>query len=420
MRSIARPALSLLASLAVCVQGCAAHKAAQPPPPPVVQTAIASLGPINPNEELAGVIAPYQNVAIQSTLTEPADAVYVQEGDTVRAGQLLARLDTADLQANLAADVATAQSNKANTDRSIYSGQLSISQGGDQVKSAAASVLQARANLQRDQTDLGRYAALVKQGYITEQQYQTQIITVRNDQQAVEQAQAALRSAQSNVVANGTLSGNGLQAATVEQSRATEQVALAQAQEIRVQIEKAAIRSPIDGVVVNRNLNLGEYPGSRQIFTLQQVDPVYAVLRGSGVQTADITNGAPVSITAGTGAKRTGTVVGVLNQIAPGSTDFQVKVLLKNPGGALRPGTAVLGNVTLPRREGVRVPTTAFTDDNHDTVLVVRPDMTVVNQHVTEVANDGPQTIVAGLPAGSRVITDGLTSVGNGQKVAVK
>ena len=62
--------------------------------------------------------------------------------------------------------------------------------------------------------------------------------------------------------ANGSsLSAPGLQQSSVAQAKAQEEVALAQAQQIRVSISKATIISPIDGVVVNRNLNPGEYPG---------------------------------------------------------------------------------------------------------------------------------------------------------------
>ncbi|HMD02913.1 MAG TPA: efflux RND transporter periplasmic adaptor subunit [Candidatus Baltobacteraceae bacterium] len=406
--------------LCIASAGCSKRPEQKPPAPPAVKTVVAAFGTIAPSEQLAGFIAPFQNVAMQSTLSEPADQVNVQEGDRVSRGELLALLDTADLEANLNADLATAASDRAGTSQKVYSGQLSISQGVSSLDQAQASLRQAQANLQRDQTDLGRYQSLVKQGYISEQQYQTQAITVRNDQQAVRQALAGVQSAQSNVQANGpSLNSSGLQSANLEQARANEQVALAQADQLRVQIAKARILSPISGVVVNRNLNPGEYPGTRQIFTLQQVDPVYAVLRGSSAQVAAIQPGAHVTVsTDGQTVRRTGSVVGVLNQIAPGSTDFQVKVLIPNPDGRLRPGVGVSANVALSPMRGVRVPTTAFTDDNHDSILAVDSSSTVHTVRVTEVANDGTHAIVTGLPAGSRVIADGQISVGSGEKVA--
>jgi RND family efflux transporter MFP subunit len=179
--------------------------------------------------------------------------------------------------------------------------------------------------------------------------------------------------------------------------------------------------SPIDGVVVNRNINPGEYPGNRQIFTLQQVDPIYAVLHASSEEIARITTNSSATITApdiGGNAKFYGHVAGVLNQINPGSTDFQVKVQLSNPGYRLRPGMVVQGSVaTLPVR-GVRVPVTAFTDDNHDAIMEIQPDDTVKTVHASEVGTDGTTSVVAGIAAGTRLVSNGQMSLGDGEKVS--
>jgi multidrug efflux pump subunit AcrA (membrane-fusion protein) len=408
--------------LLVALAGCSGKPAQKAAPPPFVATDVAGRGTIRPYEMLPGIVAPYQNVAIQSNLTEPADSVNVQEGDSVRKGQLLAQLDTADLTAALNADLATAASARANTSHTSYQGSLSISQGVDLLRSAQTAVSQAQETLNKDTIDLARDRQLVTQGYLADQTYRDQITTVRNDAQAVAAAKAALSSAQSNVSANGTLASNGLQASAIAQAQAQEQAALAQADQERVQIAKAAIYSPIDGVVVNRNLNQGEYPGSRQLFTLQQVDPIFAILRGSGSQIAEISNGSAAIISASDlrDAKLSGAVVGVLNQIAPGSTDFQVKVVLSNHDGRLRPGMAVTGQITLPVVSGVRVPATAFTDDNHTQVLAVSDDGTVRTVKVREVAEDNTSAVVSGLAAGTRVIRDGQTSIGDGQKVAIR
>jgi len=115
-----------------------------------------------------------------------------------------------------------------------------------------------------------------------------------------------------------------------------------------------------------------------------------------------------------------GTVVGVLNQIAPGSTDFQVKVLLTNHDDRLRPGMAVVGHIELPAVRGVLVPSTAFTDDNHTQLLTVSSDGIVRTAAVREIADDNARSVVSGISAGTRVIRDGQTSVGDGQKVAVR
>ena len=386
-------ALPLLAAFASAFAGCSQQKTSRAEAaPPVVVTSIAREATLQPNEQLPGLIAPYQNVAIQSTLSEPVDEVTVQEGDRVRRGQILARLDTADLDAQLAADLATARSDGANATHTADQGALTIAQSNQTRNGAQAAVRQAQETLAKDSLDLKRYQQLAANGYISDQQVAQQSALVRNDSQAIRSAQASLASAGEAVTANGTLqSRGGLQSSAVDQARATQQVALAQADQVRTSIAKATIVSPIDGVVVNRNLNVGEYPGTRQIFTLQQVDPVYAVLRGSGAQIARIKTNATAHIVASDVSRSafTGRVIGVLNQINPGSTDFQVKVLLANPARTLRPGMAIVGRVKLPPVRGVAIPDSAFTDDVHGTVLVVDDNTTVRTAHVSETANDG-------------------------------
>ena len=400
--------------------GCSKPKPAAPQAP-FVATTVANGGTIAPSEQLPGMIAPFQNVAIQSTLSEPADIVYVQEGDRVHKGQVIARLDTADLEAQLQSDLATAHSNAAATTHAVYQGGLTISQGVDQLHAAQAAVQQAQRTLSYDTLTLQRDQQLYSQGYLPQQTVDQVATTVHNDQQALRTAQANLESAQSNVQANGTLRSSGLQQSSIEQAKANEQVALANARQLRVQISKATIVSPIDGVVVNRNLNPGEYPGTRQIFTLQQVNPVYAVLQGSGSQIAQIANGAKAKIASSDLRGRTfeGPVVGILNAIVPGSTNFQVKVELDNRSGHLRPGMAVLGHVDLPPVHGIEVPVTAFTSPNRDRVLTVDDQGIVHSATVTEVADNGTVAVVNGVQLGTRVVNDGTTSVGDGEKVAI-
>ncbi|MGH7683309.1 MAG: HlyD family secretion protein, partial [Vulcanimicrobiaceae bacterium] len=309
---VLRVAGLLLLAPGLALAGCS-HSRPTPPSSPFVATTVAVDGTISPLEQLPGLIAPYQNVAIQSTLSEPADTVYVQEGDRVHKGEVLAKLDTADLEAQLASEVATAHADAASTTHTVYAGGLSISQGVDQFHSAQAAVQQAQKTLAFDTLTLQRDQQLLRQGYLAQQTADQVATTVHNDEQALHSAQASLSSAQANVQANGkSVNAPGLQQSSVEQAKAQETVALANAKQVQVQIAKATVVSPIDGVVVNRNLNPGEYPGTRQIFTVQQIDPVYAVLQGSGAQIAQMMPGAKATIAVSDlqNKKVTGSVVG--------------------------------------------------------------------------------------------------------------
>jgi multidrug efflux pump subunit AcrA (membrane-fusion protein) len=80
----------------------------------------------------------------------------------------------------------------------------------------------------------------------------------------------------------------------------------------------------------------------------------------------------------------------------------------------------VQGSVDLPSVSGVRVPVAAFLDDNHNTLMVVGDDSKIKTVTVAETADDGKTAIVRGLASGSRVVSDGQTSLGDGQKVAVR
>jgi hypothetical protein len=79
---------------------------------------------------------------------------------------------------------------------------------------------------------------------------------------------------------------------------------------------------------------------------------------------------------------------------------------------------AVQGEIALPALRGTKIPVTAFTDDGHGSVMVVASDGTVKTENVRESGDDGTTAIVTGLPDGARVITDGQSGVGNGEKVA--
>jgi multidrug efflux pump subunit AcrA (membrane-fusion protein) len=409
-------------ALVVLVSLCACAKKAERPAPvaPQVATKITANGTIRPTLTLAGFISPAQSVALSSSLQEPTVKVSVQEGDHVRAGQVLAVLSTADLRASLAYDLHNAAANDALTKQNQYQGQLNIAQGSDAVNQARANLRSAQATLVNAQRDLQRYKQLYSQGYVTEQQYVTQQTTVENDTQAVRNDEAALSSAISNVAANGTME-QGLQAAKVDQSIAQARASRDQAAQEQVSINTATITSPVAGIVVNRNLNPGEYPGTRQIFTIQEEDYVFAILSASSAKIFQVPVGASVNVTVnGMRGQYPGTVAAVLDQLTPGSTNFAIKVNVPNPQGKLRSGVTVSSVIQLNPVSGVEVPVTSFLDDNHTSLMTVDATSTTHVVAVTQIATDGTNAIVTGLATGVRLVTNGQLGLSDGEKVTVQ
>jgi RND family efflux transporter MFP subunit len=429
--------LCVVVLAAVLLGGCG-HKAARRtlPSPNPIPTAAAHATTIHSASSISGVIAPFQNVAITSALTEPTDAVYVTEGDRVHAGQIVALLDTADLRAQLAqavatvdTDIKTADSDDAKVTQAQYTAKLNIGTGNNQVTSAQAAVAQAEKTLSNDQVNLQRDRALVTNGYVAQQAVDQQVTLVTTDESALQTAQANLRTAIINQQVNGNR-GAGLQEATIASAiadaraaRATVEQARASVLQLQTSIAKARIISPVDGLIVNRNLNPGEYPGARTIFTIQQLNLVYAMLNASSDDVFAIPVGASVKLNvSGAGTQGyTGQVVAVLGQVTPGSTDFSVQVKVANTDGKLQSGLPVTADISLPALSGVGIPTTAFLDDTHTTVMVADDeivDVVAKTIHVRELGSDGTTSIVTGLKAGQSVVANGQLGLADGQSIA--
>ncbi len=434
-------AITLLLVASLVAGGCAQQGAAKGggrgarggASPNPIPTAAAKLTIVRATTTISGIIAPFQNVAISSSLSEPTRSVPVNEGDHVTAGEVVAVLDTADLLAQLAqaqAAVVTEMRTAASADAKVtmmrYTARLNIGTANDQVKSAQAALAQAQHTLTNDTSNLVRDQDLLRGGYVAQQVVDQQLTVVNNDQAAVRTAQANLQTTLTQQSVNGG-SSSGLQAANIASAIADARAAhavvdqgRAQVRQLQTTISKATVISPVDGVIVNRNLNPGEYPGARTIFTIQQLDKVYAELNASSADTFAIPVGAPVTLSVSGNANTAyqGRVVAVLGQVTPGSTNFTVKVLVQNPDRRLQSGLPVSATISLPAVRGVGVPTTAFLDDTHTSLMIADDqlvDVVAKTVHVRELASDGATSIVTGIKAGQSVVANGQLGVTDGQ-----
>jgi multidrug resistance efflux pump len=414
-----RPYVMLLfaCALAGCGHGASAAAADPKPAPPAVRTTVARGTVVRPEIRLPGLIAPSRNVTISSALTEPALAVRVKEGDVVHRGQVLAQLDATDLRANLAGAERSAAEADLRTSQQSYQSRLAIVQGVGAWQTAQDDLVSAATKLRLDRQTLARDQTLAASGFIPQQQLDQARSTVVSDLAAFRSANAALTQARATVGVNGDVT-SGLQQTSVSASHAAAQAAHAQATQIAAQIEKATIRSPIDGIVVDRNFDAGEYPGTRALFTIQDTAKVYAVLNATSSQLAGIRPGAPAQIAASRSAPGgAGVVEAVLGQPNPGATTFTVKVLVPNPQGALRSGMPVIGIVRLAPIAGTAIPAGAFVDAAHTRVAVSRGGLARLVT-VRELSAANGEAVVTGIGAGERVVTNGGSVAGDGQRIA--
>jgi membrane fusion protein (multidrug efflux system) len=210
---------------------------------------------------------------VSSRISGHVVKVYVDDNQTVQAGQLLAEVDPTDYQvavdqaeANLAsakAQYIQATTNvpitRTNTGTNVTTSASDVKGSADmvaeaekQVEAANARVDQAKANQQKAQDDVDRYTPLVQKDVISKQQYDTAV-------QALAAAKAAVAEAEADVVAEQ----NAVSSARQKQAQAEAQAAQSienrpgqiQVEQSRAEAAAAAVKQA-EAVVEQAKLNL--------------------------------------------------------------------------------------------------------------------------------------------------------------------
>jgi cobalt-zinc-cadmium efflux system membrane fusion protein len=176
----------------------------------------------------------------------------------------------------------------------------------------------------------------------------------------------------------------------------------------------AAIRAPIDGVVVERLVTPGELlqAGATPCFTVADLSTVWVMANVFESDLPFVALGDPATVTADEGG---GTLPGRVEYVSalvdPTTRAVAVRVVAKNPEGALRKDLYV--RVTIEsRREstGLLVPVSAVLrdDENLPFVFVAQQDGSFDRRRVTLGARVGnEEEVVAGLAAGEKVVVEG-------------
>ncbi|MDR3393957.1 MAG: HlyD family secretion protein, partial [Parasulfuritortus sp.] len=231
--------------------------------------------------------------------------VAVLNGQQVRVGQVLASIDPRDYEAALKA----AHANQAAADAASASttAQLALQQAKIAAASAAVSGDQARLTLAGQ--NQRRFAKLSANG--------------AGPQQATDEANSGLATAQANLAADqAALLGAEREVdvlnASIKAAQAAQAQAHAQEQQAALDLEHTTITSPVDGVVGNKTVAIGDYlQTGTQIMAVVPLDQVYAVANYKETQITHIHPGQPVTLTVD--AFPNLTITGKVESIAPAS-----------------------------------------------------------------------------------------------------
>jgi len=410
-RRFEKSLLALALVLALLASGCGKAKEkeaeAEGDAPVPVEVDAAAKGPIDLLVEGDAVLYPVNQSSVTSKIAAPVTRILVNRGDHVKAGQVIAQLEGRDL-------AAAAQESKS---------QYEQAQSAYQTASRATIVedkTKAQADLQSTQQGL----EAAKRVYESRVELQKQGALA---QKLVDDAKVAMVQAQSQY----DTARQHLQ--TVEQVTGTEQVKAAEAQvnaakahydSSNVQVSYTEIRSPINGVVAERQVYPGELaqPG-QPIVTILDISRVVARANIPIKQASFVKVGKQATITGPDGVV-TGTVTVVSPAVNATTTTVEVWVQADNPGETLKPGGTVKVSIRADLiRDTILVPASAIlnSDEGGEKVMLFGADSKAHERKVNVGIREGSRVqILSGLSEGDKVITSGGLGLEDKAKVSLK
>jgi len=227
---------------------------------------------ISATVEESGTVNPVNEVDVGTQVSGTISSLSVDFNSLVRKGQVLATLDStplqaASLQAHEAYDAsqstaAAAQSTAAQSAASVQSAIANARTAVATEDSANANVLKAAAAVQLAQTTVNRDTSLLAQGYIAQSQMDADVATLRADQADYQAAQAALSAAKAQASAAQTqiavaADQHDANVSQAEAAGAQSAAGQGQVQQADYNLARAVITSPIDGIVVARDVSVG-------------------------------------------------------------------------------------------------------------------------------------------------------------------
>lgn len=373
-----------------CGGGGAAPAAVAADAAPVVGVVQVTRQNLSRTLTLAAEFKPFQDIAVDAKVAGYVKTMYVDVGDRVRTGQLLAVLEVPELQ--------------------------------DQIAQAEAAVAQNREDIQRAQDLLAQAQASAQDAHL-EYSRLNGVMTTQPGlvaQQEVDDAHGKDLAAQAQV-----------EAAQAAQAAARQQLAVSQAALKRLQTMFAYTRitAPFDGVITKRFADNGAMiqAGTTQSMPVVQLAEEGLLRLGIPVPESSVPLvhlGMPAEVQVPS-LQRTfaGKVARFSDQVAFDTRTMYTEIDVPNPSGVLVPGMYAYATLTLDQRpSALAVPIEALTRGaNATTVTVVDAQHRAVTRTVTlGLETPNAVEVLSGLQAGEDVVVSGASLLRPGQIVQPK
>ncbi|MEH2070234.1 MAG: efflux RND transporter periplasmic adaptor subunit [Nostoc sp.] len=395
-------------------------KAGKKRPVPVV-VAAATQKTIPIQLSTTGTVEAYSTVSVKSQVSGQLLGVYFQQGQNVKKGDLLFKIDSRSLQAALM----QANAAKAKDLAQVKQAQANVTKAIAQVNQAKANVAKDVAQATNADVQAKRYNSLLQKGAISKEQadeFQTtadaQRATVNADRNGVADAKAAVAAAEADVQ-------------NAKAAVAADEAAIDNA---KVQLSYSSIYSPITGRTGSLKLNQGnlvQANATDPLITISQIHPIYVTFSIAQRLLPDLkkysANNGKLQVNAippkDTGRPIQGELTFVDSGLNTQTGTIQLKATFANAEERLVPGQFV--NVVLKLAEEpnvITVPSPAIqTGQQGQFVFLVKADKTVEMRPVTVGDTIGNETAIKqGLQPGEQIVTDGQFNLVPGAAVQVK
>jgi membrane fusion protein (multidrug efflux system) len=361
------PAVLSLGAAALCFTGCSGKPKAAAPPP-LVEVVTVTQGDVPIYHEWIGVLDGLVNAQIRAQVTGYLQIQNYREGDPIRKGDMLFEIDPRPFQALL-----------------------------DQAKGQLA---QAEARYGKTQLDVKRYAPLVKDRAISQEEYDDAV-------QADLEAKAAVVAAE------------------------------AQVEQAQLNLGFTRIASPIDGIASIARAQIGDLvgPATGNLTTVSTINPIkvyYQVTEQAYINFTRLFTTesnryerlkelpTQLILTDGKPYPMMGTNFAIDREIGATTGSLRVEALFPNPDYVLRPGQ--FAHIRLKfdtRHNAILVPQRAVSElQGNYQVAVVDAENKIHIQAVQVGERSGTQWIIEnGLHPGDRIVVEGVQKVKEGTSV---
>ncbi len=409
--------LVALGAAVACLPGCGrpaekpaaggqgSNSAPNSKPPVPVLVAVAEQADVPVELRALGSVEPIQSSPVHPQITGTVTEVAFREGEMVRAGQALFRLDRRPLEATLR----QLQANLARDEAQVRSAEA-------QTQSTAAQVRNAEAQLKNAESQARRYEDLVAKELVAREQYDQRVTNL-------DAARAALDAARATALASR---------AALDVSRAAAEATRATIENAQLQLDYTVITAPVSGQAGSLLADRGDLVKANDatLVVVNQIQPILVRFtvpeaRLPELQRYRAAKNLKVRVTpAGAGTQpRDGRIVFFDNSVDKTTGTIALKAEFDNADHALWPGQFIdVALVLMTLEKAVVVPSQAVQAGQQGAyVFVVDAAGAAAVRPVTPGAAAAGRTVIeTGLAAGETVVTDGQLRLTPGATVVRK